>query len=63
MNLALFEFTRFFDSFEAYLSACEEHSYFGQKPEHIYQAEGAWKSRERLRREEGEKRPAYLKEA
>ncbi len=63
MNLALFEFTRFFDSFEAYLSACTEHSYFGQKPEHIYQAEGAWKSRERLRREEAEKRPAYLKEA
>lgn len=63
MNLALFEFTRFFDSFEAYLRACEEHSYFGQKPEHIHQAEGAWKSRERLRREEAEKRPAYLKEA
>ncbi len=63
MNLALFEYTRFFDSFEAYLSACEEHSYFGQKPEHIYQARYAWECRKRLRREEAEKTTPYLKEA
>lgn len=63
MNLALFEFTRFFDSFEAYLRACEEHAYFGQKAEHIHQAKYAWKCRERLRREEAEKLTPYLKEA
>jgi len=63
MNLALFEYTRFFDSFEAYLSACTEHSYFGQKPEHIYQAKYAWKCRVRIRGEEAEKSTPYLKEA
>ena len=63
MNLALFEYTRFFDSFKAYLSACEEHSYFGQKPEHIHQAKYAWKCREKERRDEAEKLTPYLKEA
>ena len=63
MNLALFEYTRFFDSIKAYLSACREHSYFGQKAEHIHQAEYAWKCRERIRREEAEKATPYLKEA
>jgi len=63
MNLALFEYTRFFDSFQAYLGACAKHPYFGQKPEHVHQAEYSWKSRESFRKEEAAKAVQYLKGA